>query len=221
MEGLIKKTQASRSATRLDLHVVGHVGEHEVVGGARVDAVVLGTDRFKFALEVFIGHRAGVLEFSQTLVGEEIEVTIGDEGFEVTATVIGDTVFGVREPAEEILRTVVEGIIDEVMTVTEIGFSFAIGEDFSFTVENLAHKNVTRLSKLSYYRPSISSTLGFGTHSRTIGVRYFLAVDVEEKGATFVRPEVKPRMFAASVKRREFVRAHSSRGFGCRRGRQR
>ena len=36
MGGLIKKTQASRSATRLDFHVVGHVGEHEVVGGASV-----------------------------------------------------------------------------------------------------------------------------------------------------------------------------------------
>jgi len=145
MEGLIKKTQASRSATRLDFHMVGHVGEHEVVGGAGVAVVVLGTDRFKFALEVFIGHRAGVLEFSQTLVGEEIEVTIGDEGFEGTATVIGFVVLRVREPAEEVLRTVVERIIDEVMTVTEIGFSFAIDEDFSFTVENLAHKDVAGL----------------------------------------------------------------------------
>lgn len=36
MGGLIKKTQASRSATRLEFHVVGHFVLHDLVGGAGV-----------------------------------------------------------------------------------------------------------------------------------------------------------------------------------------
>ena len=49
MEGLIKKTQASRSATRLDFHVVGHFVLHDFVGGAGV-AVVLGDHLIELVL---------------------------------------------------------------------------------------------------------------------------------------------------------------------------
>lgn len=97
---------------------MGHVGEHEVVGGAGVDAVVLGTDRFEFALEVGIGHRAGVLEFAQTLVGKEIEITIWDDLFEGSLAGIGDTVLLTSEPREEVRRSVVEFIRNKMVAHT-------------------------------------------------------------------------------------------------------
>ena len=152
----------------------GH-GEPVVEVGCGEDAgievaVTHETDVFEAGLKVGIGHGARVLEFSQTLVGEEIEVAIRDEGFEGTATVIGFVVLRVREPAEEVLRTVVERIIDEVMTVTEIGFSFAIDEDFSFTVENLAHKDVAGLVTFPTicWGSSVASTDGFRSPCRGV-----------------------------------------------------
>ena len=125
MEGLIKKTQASRSATRLDFHMVGHVGEHEVVGGARVDAVVLGTDCFEFAQEVFIGHRARVLEFAQTLVGEEIEVAIRDDLFEGLLAGIGDRVLIEFRDTKEVVYIVVGNNAGEMVDLMIRRYRFA------------------------------------------------------------------------------------------------
>ena len=95
--------------------MAGHVVEHEVVGGTGVDAVVLGADRFEFALEFEIGHRAGVLEFAQTLVGEEIEVTIWDDLSEGLLAGIGDRVLIEFRDTKEIIETVVGNDAGEVV----------------------------------------------------------------------------------------------------------
>ena len=53
------------------------------------------TDVVQFFLEVLIGEGAGILEITQALVGEDMEVTIGDEGFEGTAAVVRLAMFGI------------------------------------------------------------------------------------------------------------------------------
>lgn len=64
MGGVIKKTQASRSATRLDFHVAGHFGEHDVVGGTRVAVETIFAEEVEFALELFVGCDARILELA-------------------------------------------------------------------------------------------------------------------------------------------------------------
>ena len=120
-------------------------------GGSGIEGIDLGqgmlfervTDESQFFVEVLIGEGAGVLEITQALVGEDMEVTIGDEGFEGTAAIVRLAMFGVIKPTKEILRTVVKWVIDEVVTMTEIGFAFAVFEDFSFPIEDLAHEDMT------------------------------------------------------------------------------
>ena len=67
MGGLIKKTQASRSATRLDLHVVGHFVLHDFVGGSRVVE-----EAGEHGLEVGFGHGMPAVEVGPF---EDMEVT--------------------------------------------------------------------------------------------------------------------------------------------------
>jgi hypothetical protein len=122
--------------------MVGHFVAHDFVGGARVAVETILAEEVEFALEIGIGERTRVLEFAQTLVGEEMQVAIRNEVFQGTATVVGFVVLRVREPAEEIVRGIVERVIDKVMTVTEIGFAFAVKEDLSLAIENLAHEDM-------------------------------------------------------------------------------
>ena len=117
----------------------------EVVGGEDTGIEIAGdheTEVLEARLEIRIGHRTRVLEFTQDGISEAVEVAIGDEVFQGTATVVGFAVLRVREPAEEIFHAVVERVIDKVMTVTEIGFAFAVKEDLSFTVEDFAHEDM-------------------------------------------------------------------------------
>ena len=133
----------------LGLHVVGHVGEHEVVGGAGVDAVVLGTDRFEFALEVGIRHRAGVLEFAQTLVGEEIEVTIWDDLSEGSLAGIGNAVVVGMKPCEDVGRSIVKFITVEMVRLVGLYFSFRIDIGRTFSVEGISHEDMASIDTLA------------------------------------------------------------------------
>jgi len=56
---------------------MGHVVEHEGIGGERGAGEVLRADGGEFLLEEFAGHRTGILEVTQTLVSEEGQVAIG------------------------------------------------------------------------------------------------------------------------------------------------
>ncbi len=173
----------------------------EVVGGedAGIEvALAHETDVFEAGLEVRIGHGAGVLEFTQDGIIEAVEVAIRDEVFQGTATVVGFAVLRVREPAEEIFHAVVERVIDEVMTVTEIRFAFAVKEDLAFSVENLAHEDMAGFVSFPTIRRggSVPSTDRFSAPRGGVIVRYFLPAGIKKKGATFVRPKVKTRVFA-------------------------
>ena len=113
-------------------------------GGGIAFGEAVFTDPGEFGLEVLIGHGAGVLEFAQALVGEDMQVTIGDDGFEGAATVVRFAVLGVIEPTEEVLRGIIERFFDEMVADTEIGLAFAVDEGRSLAVEDLAHKDMTQ-----------------------------------------------------------------------------
>lgn len=160
---LHKREQASQKRNKLDLTVVGEVVGHDGGGVGFGEAVF--TDPGEFGLEVLIGHGAGVLEFAQALVGEDMQVTIGDDGFEGAATVVRFAVLGVIEPAEQVLRGIIERFFDEMVTETEIGFTFAINEGGSITVEDLAHKDVTQTRfVMSQIRRGVAAIFGFRAH---------------------------------------------------------
>ena len=105
--------------------------------------VVLLADGFEFAKEVLVGQVTGVLEFAETLVGNEIEVAFRNNFFEGTAAFISFAVLLVSEPAEEVLRGIVEQVLNEMMADTEVWFAFSIDESWSVAIENLTHERMT------------------------------------------------------------------------------
>ena len=102
----------------------------------------MGTDRFKFLGELFIGQDTGVLELTKAIVGEDGKVFIRDDGFESTAAFVGFAVLGIGKPTEEIFRAIVKRIFDEMVADTEVGFAFAVNKDRSITIKDLAHDNM-------------------------------------------------------------------------------
>ena len=123
-------------------------------------------------VELFIREGTGILEVAQVFVGEDMEVAIGDDRLERAPTAVGDAVLGIREPAEEVLRAVVEGLLDEVVTDAVVGFAVSVDEGRSFTIEDLAHEDVAGFAfMMTHYRPSVSSTDRFSAHCRGIDMR--------------------------------------------------
>ena len=122
--------------------MAGHFREHDVVGGTGIAAEVLIAEGFEFGGELLIGHSTRVLQFAQTLVGKEMQIPIGDDFFEGTAAVVGFGMLGIGEPTKEILRRIIERFLDEMVTETVVRFAFAVDEDLTLSVEDLAHKDV-------------------------------------------------------------------------------
>ena len=113
-------------------------------GDEGIDAVIaLGADGFEFLGELLVGKDTGVLELTKAIVGDEGDITIGDDGFKGTAAFVGFAVLGIGKPTEEIFRAVVKRIFDEMVADTEVGFAFAVDEYRSIAVEDLSHDDVT------------------------------------------------------------------------------
>ena len=93
-------------------------------------------------LKVLIGHRTRVLELTEDVVIEAVEVAIRDKFFQGTTAVVRFAVFGSREPAEEIFHAVVERIFDEMMADAVVRFAILVKEDFSFAIEDLTHNDM-------------------------------------------------------------------------------
>ena len=79
-----------------------------------------------------------------------MEVSIGDNGLEGALAAVGDAMLGTCEPTEEIDGLVIQRIGDEMMTDTDVGFSFAVGESRSFAVESKSHENVTKFVVVNF-----------------------------------------------------------------------
>ena len=134
-------------------------------------AEVLGADGFEFGLELLVGEGARVLEFAQTLIGEAVEVAVRDDRLQGFATVVRFAVFGKGEPAKEVFRSIVERVVDEMMTLAEIRFAFTVDESRAFAVEDLAHYDVASLIfELPHGGSDIPSSFLFSAHSRAIRV---------------------------------------------------
>ena len=182
---------------QLDLTMVGEVVIHDGFG---VAFLVLITDLGEFGLEDLIGHSAGILEFAQAVVGEDVQVAIGDCGFEGAATVVRFAVLRVREPTEEVLRTVVQRVFNEMVADTEVALTFAVDEGGAFSVEDLAHKDVAQTRfVMSQIRRGVAAVFGFCTHLGAVLMCYFSPGSIEEIGASLVRPEVETRVFAITL----------------------
>ena len=150
------------------------VGEFVVHLGFDIDLTeVFDADGFEFGLELLVGEGARVLKLAQTVVGEAIEVAVRDDRLQGTAPFVSFAVFGSGEPTEEVLRTVVERVFDEVMADAVIRFAFTVDECRAFAVEDLAHDDVaTILGRTTLDdRGNISSTFFVVAHSRTIFMR--------------------------------------------------
>ena len=113
-------------------------GEDAGIEGAVAHVLDVG----EAGLEVLIGHRTRVLEFTEDGVIEAVEVAIRDESFEGSLAGIGDAMFLASQPTEEIFHAVVERILDEMVADTVVWFAISIDEDFSFAIEDLTHKDV-------------------------------------------------------------------------------
>ena len=122
--------------------MMGHVVEHEGIGGERGAVKVLRSDGGEFLVEEFAGHRTGILEVTQTLVGKEGQISIGNDGFKCTTATVRLGMLGVSEPTEEVFRAVVERVFDEVVTDPEIRIALSIDEGRSFAIEDLAHEDM-------------------------------------------------------------------------------
>ena len=97
---------------------------------------------FEFGLEVGIGEGARVLEIAQAGIGEDVEVSIGNECFEGSAAVVRFVMLCAGEPAQEVVRAVVQKVFDEMMTDADIGLTISVEECRSVTVEDLAHEGM-------------------------------------------------------------------------------
>jgi len=164
--------------------MAGHFVEHDFVGGTRVAVETIFTEEVEFALEIGIRHRAGILEFAQPFVREEMEVTIWDDGLEGALAVVCDAMLLAGEPAEEIGRTIVEQVWNEMMTDTDVGFSFVVGEGRSFAIESHCHRHVARqitcvqvgcgmivAMSLVRFGETICGFLSVGLEEKAIGMR--------------------------------------------------
>ena len=76
----------------------------------------------EFEIEDLAAGGAGVLEEAVFLVRDRVHV--GKDGTEGTLTAVGFGVLGTREPTEEVGRTVVERVRDEVMADTDVRAPF-------------------------------------------------------------------------------------------------
>ena len=115
---------------------VGELVLHRIIGG---DVEALVADEGEFALEIVVGESTRVLEIAETGVGEDVQVAVGDERFEGTAALIGFGVLGIGEPAKEVVLTIKERFLDEMVADAEVGFAFLVEENRSFAVEDFAH----------------------------------------------------------------------------------
>ena len=173
---------------------MGHVVEHEGIGGERGAGEVLRADGGEFLLEEFAGHRTGILEVTQTLVSEEGQVAIGHDGFEKPLPAISFGMLLAGKPAEKVRCGVVKNIRNEMVTDADIRFAGFSDKGRSRAIEGERHEKVTRFgAKMSHTRIIVSSfaivaMLAARLIRRTERMRHHTSIRIEES-AFSVTPE--------------------------------
>ena len=112
------------------------------------------------------------------------------------------------------------------MTDTDIRFSFAVGKGRSFAVKSHRHRHVARQIACVQVGGGMIVTMSLVRLAQTICG--FLSVGLEEIAVWMSPPDLIGRELQGHLfddplpdEGLKFVRAHSSQGFGSRRGRQR
>ena len=143
--------------------------------------IVFFGDAGEFGFEDFARGSTRVLEVTKSLVGEEMQVAVGDHFFEGTLPTIRFGVLGTRQPTEKVGGTVVEFVWDKVVTDTHIGLAVFVLESRSRTIERESHKDVTVFAPCTTVN-RISSVHIWPARlfCRTKIMRYFLSSRIEE-----------------------------------------
>ena len=126
---------------------------------------------------------------------------ITDLALKDAPSAVGFAVGWAIEPAEEVGRLVVEGIIDEMMYLPDVGFTVPVDVDRSLTVMSKRHEDVAGLvTKLAHVRRTVPSSRLFGALGWTIIVQKFLSQRAEK-----IAVRVSPEDFTADEIRRDLV----------------
>ena len=113
-----------------------------------IDAVeVLTCDFVEFGFESLAGHGSWVLEFTQPLVGEQTQFTVGYDFFEGTLTTVGFGVLGTCEPAKEVRRFVIQRVGNEVMADARFAGCRVYG---TFAIESERHEKMAVFSAFTH-----------------------------------------------------------------------
>ena len=139
------------------------------------------------SIEFLTGRDTRVLETAEVGVGKLVEIT--DLALEDLPPAVGFAVCRAIEPAEEVRRTVVKGIIDEMMYLSDVGFAVLADEDGTFAVMSECHEDVAVLAaEMAHERCIVPSLRLFGVLCWGIRVLKFLSLRAE-KIAIWVSPE--------------------------------
>ena len=130
-------------------------------------------------------------------------VKITDLALEDAASAVGLAVCRVIEPAEKVRRTVIEGIVDQMVHLPDVRITVLSNEDRSWTIESERHENVAVLAaEMAHERCIVPSLRLFGVLCWGIRVQDFVSLRCE-KIAIWVSPED----FAANEVRRHLFAA--------------
>lgn len=150
-------------------------------------AVTIGIDdkdgnECELSFELLARHRTRVLEFSQPLVGEGMQV--GHTLTQGTLSPIGFGVLLTREPAKEVGRLVIEFVWDKMMTDTRLS---GIGVCRTVAIESKRHKEVAGFTACTSFDRITTTALVPFLISWAKCVRNFLPLLIE-KIAVWMRP---------------------------------
>ena len=127
------------------------------------------------------------MEITQGGVVELVKIT--DLAFEDLPSAVGFAVCRAIEPAEEVGRLVVEGIIDEMVYFSDVRITVLADVDRSGAIESERHEDVAVLaSEIAHYRRIVPSLRLFSAFGWTIIVQNFLSQRAE-KIAVRMSPE--------------------------------
>ena len=139
------------------------------------------------------------MEIAEIGVGELVKIS--EKVLEEAASAVGFAVCRAIEPAEEVCRTIVEGIIDEMVHLPDVGITVPVDEDRSWTIESERHEDVAGfVAEIAHVRRIVPSPFLFGTHGRSIHVQDFVSLCCKK-----IAVGMSPEDFAADKLRWDLV----------------
>ncbi len=128
-------------------------------------------------------------------------VKISEEVFKDLPSAVGFAVCRAIEPAEEVRRTIVERIVDEMVHLSDVGITVLTDEDGSGTVESERHEDVAVLAaEMAHVRRMIPSSHLFGAVCGGMRVQKFLSQRAEK-----IAVRMSPEDFFVDKVRRDLV----------------